>query len=751
MHIPRLLLGVSTLALLLGVLLGVPTFFAAEASPAVDAAVPTLVAVPEPTVTAQPIGDISPPCDEDDDGAEFADDDLTVKFVPGMTPDAIQDMLDRHSLAVEDYLADLDVYVLETPPDQATALIPTVGAEPIVTWVELNYCVQGTLHPNDPDYNDPGKVYAPQLVNAEDAWDLTTGNGDLILAIVDSGLALGHPEFAGRIVPGYDLVNDDPDPSDDHGHGTHVAGIVAAAIDNGEGMAGIAPGVRIMPVKVLNASNVGTTAGMASGIAYAAEHGAKIINLSLATIVDTHVMRDAVQFAAARGSFMVVAAGNSGSGIFTFYPAGYPETMAVAATTRNDTRYVLSNFGNYVDIAAPGEGIWSTLWTVNEPRAYGFLTGTSMAAPHVSGLAALLLSLRPDLAADSLRTVIQRTATDLGDPGWDGCFGHGRIDVGAAVRALDTLYLIRINSGDGDYLDTRGSTWDKEQKWNEVWGFADGGRKTSDKPVSGTEDDRLYQTWHENPKEYRFVVPNGVYQVTLRMAEFEVDKPGERVMRITVEDAVVEDALDVYAEVGRYAVLDRTYRARVTDGQLKIGFARNGGRKEPAVSAIEVMPDLLATTPEPALRRVVSWDHDYLDSRGLTWGREQKWNGTWGFAAGGRKSSDKPVSGTADPTLYQRWHDDPRQYRYALPNGAYQVTMRFAEFETEKTGERVMQIAIEGDVVEPALDVCAAAGRYAALDRVYPVTVTDGELTIVFTQLANKHPMVSSIEVLPRP
>jgi hypothetical protein len=374
-----------------------------------------------------------------------------------------------------------------------------------------------------------------------------------------------------------------------------------------------------------------------------------------------------------------------------------------------------------------------------------------MAAPHVAGLAALLLSFRPDLTTASVRSIIERTAVDLGEPGWDRYFGHGRINAGAALTALRNLYLLRVESGDGGYLDSRGLTWDKEQKWDNIWGYSDGTNKSSDKPVSGTEDDRLYESWRDDPKEYRFSVPNGTYRVTLHFAEFEADKPGERVMRISMEDAVVESALDVFAEVGRYAALEKFYPVVVTDGQLNIGFARSSGKKNPIISAVAVSSDLLAATPNAALRRVVSWDHGYRGNDGLTWGREQKWNGMWGFTDGGRKSSDKPVSGTGDPTLYQRWHDDPREYRFALPNGIYQVTLRFAEFETDKVGERVMQIAIEGTVVDPALDVYATVGRYAALERVYPAVVGDGELNITFAQLANKHSMVSSIEVLPQP
>jgi subtilisin family serine protease len=146
---------------------------------------------------------------------------------------------------------------------------------------------------------------------------------------------MGHPEFAGRIVSGYDFVNEDADASDDQGHGTHVAGILAAAMDNGHGSVGIAPGVRIMPVKVINASGSGLWSDIAQGIVYAADHGAQIINLSLGGPVASQVLSDAVRYAAERGAFLVAAAGNAASSS-PFYPAAYPEVLAVSGTTATD-------------------------------------------------------------------------------------------------------------------------------------------------------------------------------------------------------------------------------------------------------------------------------------------------------------------------------------------------------------------------------------------------------------------------------
>ncbi|MBK9094036.1 MAG: S8 family serine peptidase [Anaerolineae bacterium] len=243
-----------------------------------------------------------------------------------------------------------------------------------------------------------------------------------------------HPEFSGRLLPGYDFVNEDSDPSDDSGHGTHAAGVIAAAMNNGQGTTGLAPGALIMPVKVLNASNLADWADVAAGIVFAADQGADIINLSLGGYAGSQLLLDAVRYAAGHGVTLVAAAGNLGLEL-PYYPAAYDETIAVMATTRSDERFILSNYGGFVDIGAPGVEIWSTLWSAGTPGGYGFASGTSASTPHVSGLAGLLLAQRPDLQPAAVRAIIEQTAVDLGAPGRDPFFGAGRINASAAMTA----------------------------------------------------------------------------------------------------------------------------------------------------------------------------------------------------------------------------------------------------------------------------------------------------------------------------
>ena len=387
-------------------------------------------------------------------------------------------------------------------------------------------------------------------------------------------------------------------PLDDNGHGTHVAGIINAGMNNGIGMAGLAPGVRIMPVKVLAANNVGTYEAIAQGIIYAADNGAKIINLSLGGPSDSQTLHDAVIYAANRGVFIVAAAGNYAESA-PHYPASYPETFAVSATTIDDTLWYSSNFGPAVDIAAPGENIWSTYWTAQQPNGYIALSGTSMAVPHVSALAALLLSNRPDYTPADLRQIIQQTAVDLGAAGRDDQFGYGRINVGAALLASQP-YQQRVNAGDIDYVDSQGKVWAADRTFSAGGFGATGGTLGANSTaVNNTVDDLLYQRWRDNPGQYQFTVPSGVYEVTLKFAEFVVTRSSYRVMRITLENVQVESALDIYKTVGKATALDKVYQIPVTDGLLNIAFAQNGGRYAPVVSGLGVRWVSPPPTPTP--------------------------------------------------------------------------------------------------------------------------------------------------------
>jgi subtilisin family serine protease len=326
-------------------------------------------------------------------------------------------------------------YLLKAPVDQQLLLQTDLQHDPRVVYAELDARVSGNFTPNDPFYNNPSYTYAPQQINAPIAWDYTTGDANLIVAVLDTGVDPDHVEFAGRLLPGYDYVNDDSTPSDDNGHGTHVAGIVGAAIDNSIGLAGIAGNVKILPLKVLDKNKNGWWSDTALAVTSAVDQGAKVINLSMIGTSDSTSLRNSIQYAYDHNVLVVVAAGNNNSNT-PAYPASYNTVLAVGATDSNGNRWTLSNYGPNVDVMAPGSSVYSTYWKTGLANSYAFASGTSMATPHAAGAAALLFSRDPSLTTSEVISYLTSTVVDMGEPGVDTLHGFGRIDVGAALTAL---------------------------------------------------------------------------------------------------------------------------------------------------------------------------------------------------------------------------------------------------------------------------------------------------------------------------
>jgi subtilisin family serine protease len=268
-------------------------------------------------------------------------------------------------------------------------------------------------------------------IETERGWALSRGSDDIVIAVLDTGVQLDHPDLKGRITEGINLVGEGG-PEDDVGHGTHVAGIIAATVNNGEGVAGLSWRGRIMPVKVLDSTGSGTTYSVAEGIIWATDHGADVINMSLGNYASAEFLHDAIRYAYDRGVVLVAASGNDNTDQ-PGYPAAYPEVFAVAATDAEDGKAPYSNYGDYIDVAAPGDAIASTY----PGNQYAALSGTSMASPHVAALAGLIKSVNPDLTNEEVMDIMRKTAVDLGEKGRDPYFGYGRIDVVRALKAAE--------------------------------------------------------------------------------------------------------------------------------------------------------------------------------------------------------------------------------------------------------------------------------------------------------------------------
>lgn len=297
-----------------------------------------------------------------------------------------------------------------------------------------NFNVEWGLHNTGQSIPNSGAGTPDADIDAPEAWALATGGNNRILAVIDSGVYVNHPELAGKTLPGWNSVLNNTDVTDSCNHGTHVAGTAGANTNNGVGVAGVSWGVRIMPVKVLTGCG-GTEQQCGNGIIWAADNGANIGTMSLQYYSGTTYFRDCVNYAYGKGVLLIAATGNS-QGNNVAYPAKFPNCMGVGATTNKDAIASFSNYGAEVDVSAPGQDVYS----LNNSGGYMYLSGTSMATPHTSGLASLIWSINPNLTPDDIAQILKSTADDKGSAGWDQFFGWGRINAYQAVLAtLATL------------------------------------------------------------------------------------------------------------------------------------------------------------------------------------------------------------------------------------------------------------------------------------------------------------------------
>lgn len=379
--------------------------------------------------------------------------ELLIKLRGELDESGARSFFAQHDLNVIKRIPRIDVWLVASAETPTAASVYYLEQSSDVLWAEPNGRVHASgITPNDTFYQ--AQQWNLRLVGLPEAWVFTTGSADPI-AVIDSGVDLYHPDLAAKIwtnvdeipdngadddgngyvddVHGWNFVHGDAVPQDDYSHGSHVAGIAAAHTNNAVGIAGVAWQALMMPLKVLDSRGDGTWADVAEAIIYAAGNGARILNLSLGGEESSQTIEEAVSYARSQGCLIVAAAGNNKfQPAPVEYPAALPEVLAVAATTDNDSPWSYSNRGPEVDVTAPGVDIFSA----NRSGSYYFNSGTSMATPHVSGLAALLWSLQPALTVDQVTHVITSTAHDVYTPGWDQRTGWGRIDAQASILHL---------------------------------------------------------------------------------------------------------------------------------------------------------------------------------------------------------------------------------------------------------------------------------------------------------------------------
>lgn len=354
---------------------------------------------------------------------------IIVKPKATMPEAALNALVSAHGGREHRNIPQLNARIIRLPANACKKTLAALSKHKDVEYAEPDYTATAFNVANDPQFTS-GNQWALGKIEAANAWTTTVGSSDVVVAVIDSGVSASHPDLAGKVLPGYDFFNNDADPTDDNGHGTAVAGLIGAATNNGIGMAAVSWNSMILPVKALGADGSGSYSAISNAIIWAADNGASIINLSLGGTSASTTLQNAINYAWNRNCVIIAAAGNSGNNI-PQYPGACTNVVAVSATDIKDARTSWSNFGSYVDIAAPGANVL----TLQGANSYSNWNGTSFSSPITAGVVALMASANSSLNNTSLVNTLLANADDLGAVGYDVNFGNGRVNARRAVQA----------------------------------------------------------------------------------------------------------------------------------------------------------------------------------------------------------------------------------------------------------------------------------------------------------------------------
>lgn len=354
-------------------------------------------------------------------------DQILVKPKKDLPETAWRALENAHGLRQQSEIAAIGVRVMKVPEERRDTVLEALSRNPNIEFAEPDFTASLLLAPNDPRYAE--QWHLPRIQSPQ-AWDLTTGRADQIIAIIDTGVNNNHPDLKAKMLPGYNFIANNTNSSDDHGHGTLVAGAAAAIGNNAEGVAGVAFANWVLPVKSLDSAGSGSHSSIANGITWAADNGARIINLSLGSPSSSRTLQNAVNYAWNKNVVLIAAAGNSGVNE-TIYPAAYTNVIGVSALDSNDRLPSWATYGDHVALSAPGVSILST----TRGGGYGASSGSSFSSPLVAGSAGLILAVNPALSNAEVNDILQSTADDLGAQGYDIYYGHGRVNPAAAAES----------------------------------------------------------------------------------------------------------------------------------------------------------------------------------------------------------------------------------------------------------------------------------------------------------------------------
>lgn len=365
-------------------------------------------------------------------GSAFDPGTVLVKFRSGVSGSTAASVLARHGLTARGAVGHTGYILAATNGRSATKAVGTLLADGSVAAAQLNFLRRTDKTPSDPLYTQYQKKYFDGI-RLPQAYDVTIGSTSWSIAVLDTGVDLNHPDIKGaRLKAGYDFVNNDTSAQDDNGHGTLVAGIAAGVSNNSIGVAGVAWRGGIIPVKVLDADGVGTDAEVASGIDWAADNGAKVINMSLGGPDESELLLEAVNYALTKDVVVVASAGNDGTNA-PHFPAAYPGVLAVTATDKSGTFAWFSNYGWWVGITAPGVNVIGPWLSNGSEENYAIGSGTSFAAPIVAGVAVLTRYHNQSWSQSKVVDQVKKTARDRGPAGIDPMYGWGWVDAYAAL------------------------------------------------------------------------------------------------------------------------------------------------------------------------------------------------------------------------------------------------------------------------------------------------------------------------------
>ncbi|MFN2309802.1 MAG: S8 family serine peptidase [Gammaproteobacteria bacterium] len=355
---------------------------------------------------------------------KWAEGRILVKGAAGLSEERLAEILERQGGRSQAKIAGIDVHLVQVPAHAEERVVAALARNPHVQFAELDMLLPPVeFIPNDPRYQD--QWHLPKI-GTPIAWDSVSGDG-ITIAILDTGVDPSHYDLAAKLLPGYNAADGGTDWSDINGHGTAVAGTAAAIANNGAGVASVAWGSPLLPVRVTNSSDgYAYFSDIARGVTWAADNGARVANISYGATPSSSIS-SAARYMKNKGGLVVVSAGNSGTDL------GYadnPDLISVSATNSSDAITNWSSYGNFIDVAAPGANIVTT----KNGGGTGGWNGTSFSSPVTAGVLALIMSANPHLSPAEIEDILKTSATDLGPAGWDNKYGHGRVDAAAAVQ-----------------------------------------------------------------------------------------------------------------------------------------------------------------------------------------------------------------------------------------------------------------------------------------------------------------------------